>query len=177
MYKFDQARILSGLPPGLDDLRWTITILDKHDDEMEMQRKYPKWDKAHTFVPYPDRFARFVAKIAYGYFVGEYGIDGFMPFVLNIILGRSNDYYYTVGGSHDILDGTPGATHTFSIAPMVVKRGRILINVGVRLFSSVATPGYHVIVGEIDLKNPQHVSAFEENRTKGKIIVTPPKLG
>ena len=176
MYKFGEARIISGLAAGFDDARWTITIVGDHDEEMMMQKKYPNWDRAHTFIPRPDRFARFLAKIAHSYFCAEYGVANFTSFVTDIILGKSTDYYYTVGGSLDIPPATTEKGHNFSVAPMVVHGSRALVNIGLRLFPAATTPIYHVIVGEIDFKNPQHVTAFEEHRLKGKVVVTPPAV-
>lgn len=177
MYKFSEARILCGLPSGFDDKRWTITLLADDAEENAMQAKFPTWDKTHTFIPQPDRFARFLAKIAHSYFVGEYGIEGFSPLVTDIILGKATDYYYLVGGSLDI--PPPAAevigAHSFTFSPMIINENmRMLARIGIRFFQSNETPIYHVVVAEIDFNNPEHVAVFEQNRLNGKIIVAPP---
>lgn len=177
MYKFGEARILSGLGPGADDLRWTIVVLTNRGEEMEMQRKYQSWDKRHGLKPQPYPFARLLAKIAYGYVVAEYGLGAFAPLVTDIILGRSDDYFYTVGGSWDIAPAIPGGDHVTNITVRGVGWNRALIIVDIRLFSAVETPSYHVVVGEIDRKNPEHVVTFEKHRLGGKIVQVPLKFG
>lgn len=175
MYKFGEARILSGLGPGIDDLRWTPTIITSHDEEVEMQRRFPKWDKLHRLKMQPYPFARLLAKIAHSYVVAEYGI-AFTPFVLDIILGRSTDYFLTVGGSWDIQPAVPGGDHVINISMRVMKPAYILILGEIRLFSQIESPSYHVVVGEIDLKNPDHVAAFEKHRLAGKVMITSFKI-
>jgi hypothetical protein len=180
MYKYSEARILNGLSPDTDHLRWTITVLGNHDEEMAMQQNYPQWDKSHTFLPLPDRFARFLAKIAYSYFVAEYGLGCFTPLCLDLILGTSTDYYYTVGGSLDIPLPTPGMTggqHTFDIPTMVASNNELLIRVDIRLFAGLSTPIYHVIVGKIEGKNPQHIAGLIKHGLQGKVIIAPPNVG
>jgi hypothetical protein len=177
MYKFGEARILSGLGPGVDDLRWTVVILTSCDEEMGMQRKYPGWDKIHRPKAQPYPFARLLAKIAYAYVVAEYGLGAFAPLVTDIILGRSDDYFYTVGGSWDIAPIIPGGDHVTNITVRGVGLSRMLIVVDIRLFSVAETPSYHVVVGEVDSKNPEHVTALEKHRLDGKIVQIPFKVG
>ena len=50
-----------------------------------------------------------------------------------------------------------------SIAIKLFSAVLALIIVDVRLFSAAETPSYHVAVGEIDFKNPEHVRAFEKH--------------
>ncbi len=173
LYKFGEARILSGLPPGSDHLRWTMVVLADHDAEMAMQRKYPEWNKQHRLKAQPHEFARLLAKIAYGYVVAEVGLDAFNPLVLGIILGKSDDYFYTVGGAWDIEPAVPNGDHITDIRIKFVSPFHALVIVDIRLFSAIETPSYHVVVGLIDLKNPEHLRAFEKHRLEGKIIVIP----
>jgi hypothetical protein len=91
------------------------------------------------------------------------------PIVTDIILGESDDYFKTVGGSHDIAPPVPGGDHTLGIELKHILPSRVLVKVNIRLFSSVATPSYHVVVGQIDLQNMQHILAYEKLRFDGKM--------
>jgi hypothetical protein len=173
MYKFGEARILSGLGPGADDLRWTICVLSSHDDEMAMQRKYSKWDKANRVKAAPYPLARLLAKIGHGYTIAEYGIDAFTPLTCDIIRGVSTDYFYTVGGSWDIPLADPRGAHITEISTQFTGRGRALLRVDIRLFSAAETPRYHVIVREIDLRRTEHRAAFDRHRVAGKLKIIP----
>lgn len=102
LYKFKEARIFSGAPRGDDNFHWSMDILTSHDDEMEMQRKFPEWNRQHSILSQPYQFARLLAKIAFSYAVAEYGLAGFTPLVVDSILGRSDDYFFTVGGLFEI---------------------------------------------------------------------------
>jgi hypothetical protein len=169
LYKFKEARIFSGLPRGDDNFHWTMEMLSSHDDEMEMQRKFPQWNRQHSILTRPYQFARLLAKIAFSYAVAEYGLGGFTPLVVDIILGRSDDYFYTVGGSLDIQDAIPGGDHITDIKIFCRSLKRALLFVEVRLFSQIRTPTYHVVVGEIDFDNLQHVAIVSKHRINGKI--------
>ena len=173
LYKFSEARILSGLPYGTDHLRWTVVILTDHNAEMEMKRKYPEWDQRHILKAQPYEFARLLAKIAYGYVIAEVGIDTFRPLVIDIILGRSDDYFYTVGGIWDISPPVSGGDHITNISIKFISSDRALIIVDIRLFSAAETPSFHVVVGEIDFNDPKHVHAFEKHRRDGKLEEIP----
>lgn len=173
VYKFGEPRILTGLPFGTDHLRWTIEILGDPDGEKEMRRKYPDWNGHHRFKAQPYPFARLLAKIAYGYIVAEWGLGAFDPLGLDIILGRSDDYFYTVGGSWDIREPIPGGDHITNISVQVLSATRLQIRVDIRLFSKVRMPCYTVVVGNIDLQNPQHLAAFAKHRAEGKMPEIP----
>lgn len=173
LYKFGEARILNDLPPGTDHLRWTVVMLADHDAEMAMQHKYPEWNKQHRLKAQPHEFARLLAKIAYGYVVAELGLDALNPLVLGIILGKSDDYFYTVGGTWDIEPVVPNGNHITDISIKFIGPHRALIIVDIRLFSATETPSYHVVVGLIDLNNSEHARAFEKHRLEGKFIVAP----
>jgi hypothetical protein len=169
LYKFKEARILSGLPRGDVNSHWTMEILTSHDDEMAMRKRFPQWNRQHPIVAQPDKFARLLAKIAFSYAVAEYGLTGFTPLVIDIILGRSDDYFQVIGGSFDIQKAIPGGDHITNIYMTFRSPKRALLIVEVRLFSQIRTPAYHVVVGEVDLENPQHVVVFGEHRVKGKV--------
>jgi hypothetical protein len=96
------------------------------------------------------------------------------PLATKIILGRSDDYFYTVGGLLDIQDAIAGGDHITDIKILVRSPNRALLFVEVRLFSQIRTPSYHVAVGEINFENPQHVAIFEKHRMNSKMRNLPP---
>jgi hypothetical protein len=169
LYKFGEARILYGVSEGNDHLRWTVDVLTDHDAEMRMQQKFPNWDKKHTLKTRPHEFARLLAKIAYGYSVAELGFGTFDVFVKDIIIGQSNDYFNFVGGSYDILPPIPGGDHITNISFKFTSSKKALVIVDIRLLSQTSTPNYHVVVGEIDLENPEHLKSFDQHRINGKL--------
>jgi hypothetical protein len=169
LYKFKEARIFSGQPRGDDNFQWTMEILTSHEEEVAMQEKFPEWDRTHRILALPHPFARMLAKIAYSYTVAEYGLAGFTPLGLDIILGRSDDYFYTVGGNLEIQPAIPGGDHITNIEILFRSAKRAIISVEIRLFSQITTPTYRVAVGEIDFDNPHHFAIFAKHRLDGKI--------
>jgi len=172
MYKFSEARALMSPQSGKDQ-GWTVCMLGSHDDEKVMREKYPEWNGQHRFIAQPYPFARLLAKIGYGYVVAEYGLGAFTPYVLDIILGRSEDYFYTVGGTWDIHPPIQNGDHITNIKLMAVNQIKLQIIVDIRLFSQVSTPSYHVVVGEVDLQNPTHLIAFNVHKLGGKMPSIP----
>ena len=167
IYQFETARILSGAPPVPNSHAWTMDILLGGDEEVRLQKKYPLWTKAHTVRAMPYQFARFVAKVAYGFAVANLGIDCFKPLANDIILGRSDDYFRFIGSEprEPPPSGWPaGGQHHFSIVVRLVRDYIGLVVVDVKLFAEAGTPVYHAVVGEIDLTTPAHAAAWERHR-------------
>ncbi|MBI4018375.1 MAG: hypothetical protein HY368_02095 [Candidatus Aenigmarchaeota archaeon] len=173
LYRFKQARILSGAPRRNDNYHFTMSILTSHEEEMEMKRKFPNWDQTHRILAQPLPFARLLAKIAHGYITAELGIRTFTPLNLDLILGRTDDYTLTVGGNWDIPPPVPGGDHITKIHMLFASPVLARVIVDIRLFSATETPLYHVVAGEIDFHRPEHVRAFEKHRTDGKIENVP----
>jgi hypothetical protein len=94
----------------------------------------------------PVDFARFVGKVAHGYAVALFGLDGFVPTAVPAILGRSDDIGAWVG--------TPGAS-LFEEAPNRGHRVRVGddrnggVIAGVHLFADSGAPEYLVCVGRL----------------------------
>lgn len=152
-YKFIPPRILSGAPRTDDNKHWTMDILTDHESELQMRAKYPQWDGMHTLVPQPFRFARLLAKIAYCRAVAEYGIDGFTPLALDVILGQSDDCFLTVGGSLESQPAVPGGDHVLDLSLLFRSPKRAYLIVDVRIFSQIVSPAYRVVTGEVNLDN------------------------
>ena len=176
LYRFATARILSGSQPIPNSHAWTIAVLSDGDEEVRLQRRYPLWTGKHSFRVEPYRFARFIAKIGYGFAVAEMGSHCFRPLVRDIILGRSDDYFHFVGSAprEPPASGWPrGGKHHFGITIRFVQDGIGLVVVDVKLFAEAGTPVYHAVVGEIDTKNPGHFAALEQYRSAGRLALLP----
>jgi hypothetical protein len=107
-------------------------------------------------------YARLLAKIAHAYTVAELGMDGFKPFLVNLILGVPPlRACYFVGGN--TTEGPPAGKipppskeqHEISFVELSLPftpplpRPPNLIIVRIRLFSNLATPIHYVVVGEL----------------------------
>ena len=172
-YKFIAPRILSGVPRTDDNKHWTMDILTDHESELQLRAKYPQWNGVHTLVPQPYTFARLLAKIAYCRAVAEYGIDGFTPLALDVILGRSDDYFLTVGGSLESQPAAPGGDHVLDLS-LLFRSPRIAhLIVDVRLFSQIVSPAYRVVAGEVNLDNPKHAAVLSRHQGDGKLVTAP----
>lgn len=186
MYKFKEARILSGAQRGDDNRDWGIpVIMTSRDDELAMQKNYPAWDQAHKLKAEPFTFARFVAKVAHSYAIAEYAKsdpDAFAPLLTDLILGRSDDRFFAVGGSLDIAPPlrVPGGTHTFKLRVLLRSStgqrlaDHALIIIDVRFFSGIESPSYHAVAGLVRFDNQKHFATFEKKRLDGEMISPPP---
>lgn len=98
---------------------------------------------------HPWRFARLLAKIAYGYAVSVAGLDGFEPCLLDYILKGSDKIPRKyIGCDHRPLP-EPRGLHELSLGS-VVYEGATLLVVRVRLFSYLLAPEYIVAVGRLN---------------------------
>lgn len=170
LYRFHEPRLLSKRVIPTLNHHWTMSILASGDEETAMQRKYSDWNKQHEFITRPHLFARMLAKIGYSYTVAEYGAPpAFTPFAPQIILGISEDWTELVGGSLEFPLPIPGGDHVTNISIRGTGPDTGYILVEIRLFSQIVMPLYWVVVGQVDLKNIEHVRAFEKHRLDGKI--------
>jgi len=181
LYGFATARIVSGAPRIPNSRAWNMgCLLADGDEEVHLQRQYPLWTGEHTVRAKPYRFARFIAKIGYGYAVAEMGLHCFRPLVNDIILGRSDDYFHFVGSApREAPDsGWPGGgQHYFGITIKFVQDNIGLVIVDVKLFAEAGTPFYHAVVGEIDVRNAEHYVALERYRSDGRMVRLPSEDG
>jgi hypothetical protein len=168
-YKFVAPRILTGAPRGDDNACWTMDIYSDHDAEMQMQAKYPQWNGQHSIRAEPIRFARLLAKMAHSRAAAEYGLDGFTPLTVDVILGRSDDCFNVVGGTLDAQPAVPGGDHVLDLAVNFHAPNRAHLIVNVRLFSQMVSPLYCVVVGDIDFARPIHAENLERYRKAGKL--------
>lgn len=93
----------------------------------------------------PPLFARFLAKVAYCFAVGSYGIDGFAEhFVRQHVRADLPGLAAWVGCAEEDVAFTPNGGHHLST---VVERG--IVRVDVRLFALPGAPTYTVLVGRV----------------------------
>lgn len=96
-----------------------------------------------------------LAKIAHGFAVWQFGLDGFTPMLLELILhGHNGDQslsrYFVVGGSLRELAPT-NALHVLGWDIHLIERQEYLV-VAVRLFSYLGAPIYFVVVGRLNIE-------------------------
>jgi hypothetical protein len=148
-----------------------MSVYTSHDDEMLMKEKHPQWDETHRIMAKPYEFARLLAKIAHGRAVSEYGLEGFKPLGLDVILGKSDDYFYTVGGSLECEPAIEGGDHILDLSILFKSPTLALLIVDIRLFSQIVSPKYTVVAGEINLENPVHLRCFKEHESNQKLAL------
>ena len=170
LYKFDQATMLRGLPAEVEDFRWVpISIFSKEELDAFVAKYH--WDCKQTVLAVPVEFARMVAKIAYSFAVGEFGLDSFTPLsqTLDVILNRTNNVSYTVGGDWEIPPPDSKGRHILVPTVRIVPGGALIV-VEVRLFPAFETPQFRVVIGRFDFHNSQHLTVFEKKMKAATII-------
>jgi hypothetical protein len=100
-------------------------------------------------------------------------IQTYTPLLLDIILGRSDDYFLHIGGGMEMQDAILGGDHLLDLELRFRGSRQALLLVHIRLFSQIRSPAYHVVVGEIDLDIPQHTQVFERHRVDQKLQAQP----
>jgi len=95
-------------------------------------------------------FARMLAKIAHSYAFAKCGIDTFQPMLLDLILGRTENAPYLVGGdASGSPPDQPEILHDiYPVGCRVEPSGAEYLLVAIRLFAFIGMPRYHVVVGK-----------------------------
>lgn len=174
LYKFKTANVLLGIPPSVNTLEWEPIGIGSHDEMTAFEKKHGGEFTVRTKMV-PIAFGRMLAKIGHSFAVAYLGLDSFQPMTLDVILGRTDNISHVVGGSWEIEPPVPDAGHLVSLEYRIepyIKRSLILVNI--RLFASISTPSYHVVVGRI--QEAQHVkTAFEQMKNAPAIqVMLPP---
>jgi hypothetical protein len=105
-----------------------------------------------------DAFYRMLAKIAHSFAVAEYGIDSFIPFLIELIIhgkgSRPTDYYIGSPPQPAPTDRASTPSHQLGIDFIGLQHGAWIGVVTIRLFAHLRAPRYHVVVGEFpDIPN------------------------
>ncbi|TIX02815.1 MAG: hypothetical protein E5V57_21370 [Mesorhizobium sp.] len=100
-----------------------------------------------------------LAKIAHGMAVARYGVDGFEPKLLGIILGTFKMFGMWIGSSDEERDAPPmpNCLCQIRLAETAIYESKTAIVAWIRLFAEYPTPEYHVLAGVID-------TPFEERK-------------
>jgi hypothetical protein len=94
----------------------------------------------------PVDFARFIAKIAHGFAVAFFGIDGFVPSAVPAILGEAEDVGAWVGSpAASLFEEPPERGHRVRVGDD--RQGGVIA--GVQLFADSGAPEYLVCVGRL----------------------------
>lgn len=113
--------------------------------EQALKRVSPRREGLHLGSLKPITFARFLAKVAHGYAVAETGGATFEPMLLDLILGRSEEIAFLIGGYPD--DREPLSDEFFLQWGWAQnERGAFLV-VEIRLYANLGAPTYLVVVG------------------------------
>jgi hypothetical protein len=142
----------AGLSVGRDkdaEIKYEIKI---HGDEKQLLDFALKhggaWQPAE--LHHPIEFVRMLAKVAHSYCAAELGVDGFKPYLTDLILGRYELLTHGlqwVGCEPDVPPPT-AALIDLAWNKFVFADGRKLLCAKLRLFPFFTTPVYHIIVGE-----------------------------
>lgn len=171
MYKFGQASILRGLPSGTGIFEWLPYAIVNSNEGKAFVEKH-RAHVIHRVKMVPVELARTLAKIAHSFAVAELGWGSFNPIVQNIdtILCKTDDVAYTVGGDMELKPPIPDAGHLTLASILIRPDGDPLLVVDVRLFASIDTPNFHVVVGSFDLRKPRQRSVFQEKMSAAEFI-------
>ena len=168
LYKFEESDYLKGNREEDSKFNWVpISIFSKNELD-ELIKKY-NWDQKIEIKMVPEEFARMLAKIAYSFAVAEVTLEGFTPFqqLIDVILNRSNNISYLIGGDWDIPDPDPAGFHHMGMT-YAVRDGYVDVIIEIRLFPAFETPLYRVVVGKIDLNNQKQKQLLDMKLAIGK---------
>jgi hypothetical protein len=160
VFKFHRAYALEGLPPNVDTPHWVPVAICDNEELNAFQEKY-KWDGIIQFKASVNEYAKMLAKIGHSYAVANIGLGLFKPIALDLIMGRTTNIAYAVGGDFDIEPAVLGGKHILQMGVQVDPvRSRFFVVVNIRLFSSCGMPSYHVVVGQIE--TPENASTIAD---------------
>jgi HNH endonuclease len=156
-FAFRPAGILLGLPPCDKphdvELRLYYLAAAKRGFSEIRQRHGDGRISLNSGEFDPISFARFLAKVAHAFAVGELGADGFRPMLRQLILGRQSQFafHYIGGGTGDEPPST--RLHELSIGRRkqvlsVGETAQDLLVVRLRFFARYGLPAYYAVVGE-----------------------------
>ncbi|MAM40394.1 hypothetical protein AX777_04725 [Sphingobium yanoikuyae] len=105
-----------------------------------------------------DYFLRFLAKTAHAYATADLGLDGFTPFLNDLILNQAHDLTKFVGGT---LPLQRSATNADTVL-MSIGTARDLVAVLFQFYPSLKSPAYAIIVGAMNEHTEARLVALAE---------------
>jgi hypothetical protein len=146
-FKFAMPRIMRGLDDdGSHGIEGIYLVRPDSSVFRALNEKYDMDDLRPTARIQPISFARTVAKIAHSFSVAEIGLGKFKPYLLDLILGRSESIGYLIGGDDREFPRTV-ALHEIRIGIKTVHHKK-LAAVAIRLFGEIGAPLYWAVSGE-----------------------------
>ncbi|MBR1209016.1 hypothetical protein [Bradyrhizobium sp. JYMT SZCCT0180] len=145
-FTFPAAGILEGRDPAAD-IEYRVNIHRMDDRAIEFCRQHGAIES--TLIN-PMAFLRMAAKIAHSYAVAELGLGSFRPFLLDLILCRTQELNVGLRWIGCEPAAPPPAADLFSLSynKFILASGERFVIVHLRLFPFFNTPLYHVVVGE-----------------------------
>jgi hypothetical protein len=146
-YKMGRAGLLEGLPDTLDV--WKAGQFVAITDEVKAKAFEQKFGVPLTarFRHMPESFARLLAKIGYCNLLTMLDPGDFRPICLPYIMGHRANPSYIVGGTFEVAEPEK-VGYRLSIFGFGTPE-RVMLVAEIRLFANVATPTYHVVVGDV----------------------------
>lgn len=133
-------------PPHAHDL--THVWLHGDGENLEkVQQRTPTSEKIEIGGFDQLAYARMMAKIGHSYTVSVLGLDGFRPFLLDLICERSDNFNLFVGGEPFYKPKTTLKHHMQLNRPMI--DGKQYAVVAIQLFAKFGAPVFQVVVGQI----------------------------
>jgi hypothetical protein len=144
-------------PPGI----YTEAPLSDRNPEFQLSLMAGRADVVHPRLPtdngpvsisfsntvYWGNLSRLLAQIAHGYLVACIGFEGYIPFLPDLILGRSGHLSHYVGGIAGAASMTMLSHHISLLA--VPCRGEQYLAVDIHLLATVPMPTYQVVAAKV----------------------------
>ncbi len=167
LYKFEESDYLKGNREEDSKFNWVPISIFSNKELDELIQKY-NWDRKLEVKMVPVEFARMLAKIAYSFAVAEVTLEGFTSFqqLIEVILNRSNNISYLIGGDWDIPAPDPAGFHHLGMT-YTFRDGYVDVIVQIRLFPAFETPLYRVVVGRIDLNSQKQKQLLDKKLAIG----------
>lgn len=153
-YRFPAPGLLRSVPPT-DRFEGKIvvrTINDELKSHIEPEGVRMKLGTINILA-----FAQMLAKIGHAYAVAELGLNGFLPMLPDIILGKSTNAPYLVGGdeSGTSLPESEPVLHSVYLQNCVIN-GTTYVLAAIRLFAFCGMSRYHIVVGKVHAGTSHH---------------------
>jgi hypothetical protein len=103
--------------------------------------------RAPQMVFHPEKFCRFLAKVAHSFAVATLGDGSFRPFLRDFIRTGSSVPRFFVGGETDLTRAEP-CIFEICLGTLYTPSKRPYLGAKIRLFSYMRTPTYVVVVGQ-----------------------------
>lgn len=143
--RFDLPGILTGRDPAPGFPNAQVISLSSHSDARKIMA-VNQLCGIHLGQLNIKAFWKLLAKMAHGQAVAARGIDGFEPFLPELILSDYPTPSHFIGGDTEIPERAPKSLHQMQLRE-VETQGQQYLLVTIRLFALMGTPVHHVIAG------------------------------